>query len=74
MLFLGFKFMYYTYERVSYYYSFFVIGAFSNAISGIKEKRGGIKYKEPIIIVAVLLLVALAYIRVPTNTLFFWQR
>lgn len=73
LLFLSFKFMYYTYERVSYYYSFFVIGALSNALTGIKERRGEFNYKFPVLIVAALLLVALAYIRMPTNTRFFFE-
>ena len=73
MLFLAFKFMYYTYERVSYYYSFFVIGAFSNAITGLKESKSGLRYKAPLLVAVVLLLVALAYIRMPTDTRFFWQ-
>ena len=73
MLFLAFKFMYYTYERVSYYYSFFVIGAFSNAITGLKESKGRLKYKAPLVLAVVLLLAALAYVRMPNNTIFFWQ-
>ncbi len=74
MMFLGFKFVFYTYERISYYYSFFVIGAFSNAICNLNYKKGEKNFVMPIQMVVVLLLFALTFVRMPGDFVFFWQR
>ena len=73
MMFLGFKFVFYTYERISYYYSFFVIGAFSNAICNLNYKKGEKNFVMPIQMVVVLLLFALTFVRMPGEFIFFWQ-
>lgn len=73
MMFLGFKFVFYTYERISYYYSFFVIGAFSNAICNLNHKKGEKNFVMPIQIVVVLLLFALTIVRIPGDFTFFFQ-
>ncbi len=74
MVFLLFKYVYFTYERVSYYYSFFVIGAFSNAINNLNEKRGDRNFVLPVKIVVVLLLVFLTVWRIPGDFTFFFLR
>ena len=73
MLFLGLKFMYYTYERVSYYYSFFVICAFSNAVCNLNHKKGEKNFVLPVQIIVVLLLSVLTLWRIPGEFSFFWQ-
>lgn len=73
MMFLGFKFMYYTYERVSYYYSIFAIGSFSNAVTNITHKKGEKNFVLPLQIVIIGLLAVLALWRTTSNINFFWQ-
>lgn len=71
---LLYKYVYYTYERVSYYYSFFVIGAFSNAIDNLNHKRGDKNFVPIIKGVVILLLVFLAVWRIPGEFSFFFLR
>ena len=65
--------MYYTYERISYYYSFFAIGAFSNAIVNLKHRKGEKNFVLPIQMIVVVLFVALTIWRIPGDFKFFWQ-
>ncbi len=74
ILFLLFKYVYFTYERISYYYSFFVIGAFSNAIDNLNHKKGDKDFVLPAKVVVTLLLVLLAIWRMPSNLDFFFLR
>ena len=74
MLFLAFKYVYFAYERVSYYYSFFIIGAFSNAITGLNHKQGEKNFVLPVQIIVVLLLVVLTLWRIPGDFDFFFLR
>ena len=73
ILFLGMKFVYYAYERVSYYYSFFVIASFSNASMNIHHKKGETNFVLPLQLAIVGLLLILSFLRMPTNIEFFWQ-
>ena len=74
MLFLLFKYVYYTYERISYYYSFFVIGAFSNAIDNLNHKKGEKNFVLPVKVIVILLLATLAIWRIPGDFSFFFLR
>ena len=72
-IFLLYKFVYPTYERVSYYYSLFIIAAFSNSIVNLKQKKGEINYILPLEITVSVLLVVLWLWRTPSDLVFFWQ-
>lgn len=70
---LLYKFVYPAYERVSYYYTFFVIAAFSNSIVNIRQKKGEINLVQPAEMIISVLLVVLLLWRMPDDLVFFWQ-
>ena len=73
MLFLGLKYMYYTYERISYYYSMFAICAFSNAVCNINQRKGEKNFVLPTQLIVIILLSFLMIWRIPGEYKFFWQ-
>ena len=74
VVFLLYKFIYPTYERVSYYYSFFIIAAFSNSVVNLKQRKGEKNYVLPAQMIIAVLLIVLMLWRMPDDLVFFWQQ
>ena len=73
-IFLLYKFIYPTYERVSYYYSFFIIAAFSNSVVNLKQRKGEKNYVLPAQMIVAVILIVLMLWRMPDDLVFFWQQ
>lgn len=67
------KMVYYSYERLSYYYTFFTVAAFSQSISSLRKKNEYDKTAGNIKIISCMLLIVLAFWRIPSGLDFFWN-
>jgi hypothetical protein len=67
------KFVYFSFERLSYYYTFFTIGAFSQSVSSLRQKDEYDKTRSNIKGIICVTLIALAFLRMPIGLNFFWN-
>lgn len=66
------KVIYLAFERLSYYYTFTVIAAFSNSIAHFDLKDGNDKIKKVIYLLIILACLALYVVRRQGDLVFFW--
>lgn len=67
------KFVYFSFERLSYYYTFFTIGAFSQSVSSLRQKDEYDKTRSNIKGIICVTLIVLAFLRIPIGLNFFWN-
>lgn len=73
LILYGLKLVYFSFERLSYYYTFFTVAAFGQSMQSLRKKDIYDSTIDNIKIVVCLFLIGLSFWRIPANLYFFWN-
>ena len=73
LCFYTLKLAYFSFERISYYYSFFLVASFPNTMSILRKRNERDKTVAVIKFIVCALFIALCIWRMPTDLSFFWN-
>ncbi len=67
------KLRFFSFERLSYYYTFFTVAAFGNTLTALRKNNNADETRGIIKIISCILLLALIVWRAPSGLEFFWN-
>lgn len=71
--FYALKLAFFSFERISYYYSFFIVASFPNSTKLLKKPNENDKAVEVFKYILIILLIVLCVWRMPENLTYFWN-